>query len=161
MSFEGPDRTLVAPTYNSMLPNNVLVTAVDPTFNRFMNAWDYAGQNMLYGWAYPVRPGITGIPARLHVVGSVVQRSPLQLSVPGNNFATVVAGEERPVHGEPGDPGLDQRMSAREITRSCCPPRSTRGDLSCRSLSFTSRCHSGNSTRPPDEGPAIAQGAPA
>ncbi len=91
--FEGPDRSLVAPTYNSMLPNNRLVTAVDPAFNRFMNAWDYAGQNMLYGWAYPVRPGISGIPARLHVVGSVVQRSPLQLAVPGNNFATIVAGE--------------------------------------------------------------------
>jgi hypothetical protein len=91
--FEGADRSLVAPTYNSMLPNNTLVTAVDPAFNRFMNAWDYAGQNMLYGWAYPVRPGITEIPARLHVVGTVVQRSPLQLSVPGNNFATVVAGE--------------------------------------------------------------------
>jgi len=57
-----------------------------------MNAWDYAGQSMLYGWAYPVRTGIDGIPARLHVVGTVIQRVPLQLSVLGNNFATVVPG---------------------------------------------------------------------
>ena len=55
--FEGPDRTLVAPTYNSLLPNNAVVTTIDPGFNRFMNAWDYGGQSMLYGWAYPVRPG--------------------------------------------------------------------------------------------------------
>ena len=34
-------------------PNNAVVTTVDPGFNRFMNAWDYAGQNQLYGWAYP------------------------------------------------------------------------------------------------------------
>jgi len=91
--FEGTDRSLVAPTYNSVLPNNNLVTTVDPGFNRFMNAWDYGGQRMLYGWAYPVSPGIQGIPARLHVVGTVVRRVPLQLSVLGNNFATVVPGE--------------------------------------------------------------------
>jgi len=90
--FEGQDRTLVAPTYNSLLPNNAVVTTIDPGFNRLMNAWDYAGQSMLYGWAYPVRTGIEGIPARLHVVGTVVQRAPLQLSVLGNNFATVVPG---------------------------------------------------------------------
>jgi len=91
-AFEGPDRSLVAPTFNSLLPNNALVTAVDPGFNRVMNPWDYAGQSMLYGWAFPVRPGITGIPARLHVVGTVVQRDPLQLNVLGNNIATVVPG---------------------------------------------------------------------
>jgi hypothetical protein len=90
--FEGADRTLVSPTYNSLLPNNVLVTAIDPGFNRMMSPWDYAGQSMLYGWAYPVAPGIEGIPARLHVVGTVIQRVPLQLSVLGNNIATVVAG---------------------------------------------------------------------
>jgi hypothetical protein len=91
--FEGSDRNLVSPTYTSLLPNNAVVTAVDPGFNRFMNAWDYAGQSMLYGWAYPVHSGIEGIPAKLHVVGSVIQRVPLQLSILGNNFATVVAGE--------------------------------------------------------------------
>jgi hypothetical protein len=89
--FEGPDRNLVAPTYHSLLPNNAVVTTIDPGFNRFMNAWDYAGQNLLYGWAYPVRPGIEGIPGRLHVVGTFIQRDPLQLNVLGNNIATVVS----------------------------------------------------------------------
>ena len=60
--FVGPDRNLVAPTYNSVLPNNMVVTTLDPGFNRFMNAFDVAGQNMLYGWAYPVAPGLGGIP---------------------------------------------------------------------------------------------------
>jgi hypothetical protein len=90
--FEGLDRALVAPTYNSLLANNAVVTTIDPTFNRFMNAWDYAGQSMLYGWAYPIMNGSNGIPSRLHVVGSVVERVPLRLAVPGNNFATVVPG---------------------------------------------------------------------
>jgi hypothetical protein len=91
--FEGADRSLVAPTYNSLLANNAVVTAIDPGFNRVMNAWDYAGQSQLYGWAYPTGAGLSGIPVRLHVVGTVVQRVPLQLSLPGNNLATVVAGE--------------------------------------------------------------------
>jgi hypothetical protein len=90
--FEGPDRNLVSPTYQSLLSNNMVVTTVDPGFNRFMNAWDYAGQNLLYGWAYPVSPGIQGIPARLHVVGNVVDKDPLRLLLPGNNVAAVVAG---------------------------------------------------------------------
>jgi hypothetical protein len=91
--FEGSDRSLVSPTNNQLLPNNAVVTTVDPGFNRFMNAWDYGGQAQLYGWAYPT--GVVGpgqLSLRLHVVGSVVQRYPLQLSLPGNNFATVVAG---------------------------------------------------------------------
>ena len=88
--FEGTDRTLVSPTYNDRLPNNMVVTTLDPGFNRFMNAFDVAGQNMLYGWAYPVAPGLTGIPSRLHVVGNPVDTSPLRLSVPGNNLATVI-----------------------------------------------------------------------
>jgi hypothetical protein len=92
--FEGSDRSLVAPTNNQLLPNNAVVTTVDPGFNRLMNAWDYAGQNQLYGWAYPT--GIVGLDGnvglRLHVVGNVVQRVPLQVGLPGNNFATVVPG---------------------------------------------------------------------
>jgi hypothetical protein len=92
--FEGSDRTLVSPTVNSLLPNNAQVTVVDPTFNRLMNAWDYAGQSMLYGWAYPVPTGIEGIPSRVHVVGTVVSRVPLQLSVPGNNIATIAAAAD-------------------------------------------------------------------
>jgi hypothetical protein len=102
--FEGSDRTLVSPTYTSLLPNNALVTVLDPTFNRLMNAWDYAGQSLLYGWAYPVSPGIEGIPSRAHVVGSVVSRVPLQLSVPGNNIATVV-------------PAADAEFTISQVTR--------------------------------------------
>jgi hypothetical protein len=88
--FEGSDRTLVSPTYNSVLPNNSLVTTIDPGFNRYMNPWDYGGQNVLYGWAYPVNAGVLGIPSRLHIVGNAINRSPLQLGIPGNNVATVV-----------------------------------------------------------------------
>jgi hypothetical protein len=87
--FEGADRSLVSPTYNSLLANNAIVTTIDPTFNRFMNAWDYAGQSMLYGWAYPFPSGGNGTSSRLHVVGTVVERIPLRLAVPGNNFATI------------------------------------------------------------------------
>jgi hypothetical protein len=93
--FEGGDRTLVAPTYNSVLPNNALVTTIDPGFQRYMSPWDYGGQNLLHGWAYPVGPGVTGIPTRLHVVGNAINRSPLQLGIPGNNIATVMpAGQD-------------------------------------------------------------------
>jgi hypothetical protein len=102
--FEGSDRTLVSPTFNSLLPNNALVTVLDPTFSRTMSPWDYAGQSMLYGWAYPVSPGIEGIPSRAHVVGSVVSRVPLQLSVPGNNIATVV-------------PSADGEFTISQVTR--------------------------------------------
>ena len=87
--FEGTDRSLVSPTYNSLLANNAIVTTIDPTFNRFMNAWDYAGQSMLYGWAYPFPNAGNGISSRLHVVGSWSSESPLRLAVPGNNFATI------------------------------------------------------------------------
>jgi hypothetical protein len=89
--FEGSDRTLVSPTYTSVLPNNRLVTTVDPGFNRFMNGFDIGAQNLQYGWAYPVNPGELGIPARLHVVGNVVAVQPaLRIGVPGNNIATVL-----------------------------------------------------------------------
>jgi hypothetical protein len=91
--FEGNDRALVSPTYASLLANNAPVTTIDPVFNRFMNAWDYSGQSMLYGWAFPITNGANGIPSRLHVVGSVVQRAPLRLAVPGNNIATVIGGQ--------------------------------------------------------------------
>jgi hypothetical protein len=91
--FEGADRNLVQPTYNSLLNNNAVVTAVDPGFTRLMNGWDYAGQAQLYGWAYPTGMGGNIAPIRLHVVGTVIQRVPLQVSLPGNNFATVVPGD--------------------------------------------------------------------
>ena len=106
--FEGSDRTLVAPTYNSILPNNMVVTTLDPGFNRFMNAWDYAGQNMLYGWAYPIPGAVNGIPSRLHVVGGVGAVDPVdqqvRVLIPGNNFATIV----------PAGPG---GMTVTQITR--------------------------------------------
>jgi hypothetical protein len=89
--FEGSDRTLVAPTYNSLLPNNSMVTTLDPGFYRYMSPWDYGGQNLLYGWAYPVTPtGGYGLPTRLHVVGDAINRVPLQLAIPGNNVATII-----------------------------------------------------------------------
>jgi len=88
--FEGADRTLVAPTYAEILPNNMAVTTIDPGFNRYMNAWDYGGQNLLYGWAYPIPAGLQGNPARLHVVGSLLFPQPMQLAIPGNNVATVL-----------------------------------------------------------------------
>lgn len=91
--FEGADRSLVAPTYTSLLPNNRLVTAVDPGFNRFMNGFDIGSQNLLYGWAYPTDPGQLGIPARLHVVGNAIGINPLRVSVLGNNFASVLPAE--------------------------------------------------------------------
>jgi hypothetical protein len=108
--FQGPNRQLVNPGYNQILPSNMVVTTLDPGFNRFMNAWDYAGQNMLYGWAYPVPPNITGIPNRLHVVGNVIDKAlgqnsmQIRVGLPGNNFATVV----------PDDSG---RLTVTEITR--------------------------------------------
>ncbi len=95
--FEGADRSLVRPTRNELLPNNMTNTVLDPGFNRFMNPWDYAGQNLLYGWAYPVPPNIIGIPTRLHVVGSVVDLNPLRVATPGFNFATVVPDESGPM----------------------------------------------------------------
>jgi hypothetical protein len=106
--FNGSNRTLVAPTYNSILPNNMVVTTLDPGFNRFMNPWDYAGQNLLYGWAYPVPANMSGIPSRLHVVGNAVGREPqsqmIRIGLPGNNMATIV----------PDDTG---QMTMSEVTR--------------------------------------------
>ncbi len=104
--FEGTDRSLVAPTYNSILPNNMVVTTLDPGFNRFMNAWDYAGQNMLYGWAYPVPANLSGIPSRLHVVGSVIERQGqnVRVGLPGNNFASI-------------EPDASGQMTISQITR--------------------------------------------
>ena len=85
--FEGGDQALVGPTYyNSLLP----------TASMIINAWDYFGQTALYGQAYPTSPSMLGAPVGLHVVGTVLNRSPLQLTLPGNNIATVVppAGTE-------------------------------------------------------------------
>lgn len=91
--FEGSDRSLVNPTFASLLPNNRLATTIDPSFNRFMNGFDIGAQNLLYGWAYPINPNqmVNGIPQRLHVVGNVFAVAPvLRVAVTGNNFATVL-----------------------------------------------------------------------
>jgi hypothetical protein len=102
--FEGADRSLVTPTFASLLPNNRLVTTIDPGFNRFMNGFDIGAQNLLYGWAYPVMPNVLGIPARIHVVGNVISSSPLRASVLATNFVTVL----------PADPGV---MAITQVTR--------------------------------------------
>ena len=91
--FEGSDRTLVVPKIVSLLPDNRVVTAVDPAFNRFMNGFDIGSQNLLYGWAYPTAPGELGIPGRLHVVGNAIGINPLRVSVQGNNFATALPAD--------------------------------------------------------------------
>ncbi len=90
--FEGSDRSLVSPTYATLLPNNRLVTAVDPGFNRFMNGFDIGAQNLLYGWAYPISQDqlVNGLSQRLHVVGHVLAVNPVvRVEVVGNNFANV------------------------------------------------------------------------
>ena len=102
---KGADRLLVAPTYNSLLANNAVVTTIDPTFNRFMNAWDYAGQSMLYGWAYPFPSGDNGIPSRLHVVGSVIERARCNWPFPETTSRPSSRGQKRSIHSKPGDQG--------------------------------------------------------
>ena len=42
-----------------------------------------------------------GIPTRMHVVGNAVNRSPLQLGIPGNNIATVVGPPVGRVYASP------------------------------------------------------------
>jgi hypothetical protein len=89
--FEGSDQTLVSPGYTSILAGNRAVTAIDPGFNRYMNGFDIAAQNQLYGWAYPVNPGMeSSNPSQLHVVGNAINLNPLQVGLPGNNRAIIV-----------------------------------------------------------------------
>ena len=89
-AFVGADQNLVTPGSTSLLPNNRPVTTIDPGFQRHMNSFDIGSQNLLHGWAYPVNPGVSGIPAQLHVIGPVIQINPfLRAAIPGNNFATI------------------------------------------------------------------------
>ena len=92
--FEGADRGLVQPTYASLLPNNRLVTTIDPTFFRFMSPFDIGSQNLMHGWAYPSNGsgGNLGFGGQLHVVGSAVASDPIRISVFNTNFANVVPG---------------------------------------------------------------------
>jgi hypothetical protein len=89
--YEGTDRALVQPTYKSLLPFNRVVTTIDPTFNRMMNTFDIAGQNTLYGWAYPIDPdeNPNGIPGQLYAVGNVLQTTPIRIGVPGDNVVSI------------------------------------------------------------------------
>src|SRR5215218_3959773 len=88
--YEGADRSLVQPTYRSVLDFNRVVTTIDPSFQRMMNAFDVAGQNTLYGWAYPINPGEDGIPGQFYVVGNALQVNPVRVGVPGNNVVTIL-----------------------------------------------------------------------
>ncbi len=89
--YEGPAQALVTPNLRSLLDNNNRpVTTIDPSYSRSINAFDVGEQSSMYGWAFPVAPGIQGIPARLYAVGTVANLNPLRLNVPGNNIATVL-----------------------------------------------------------------------
>jgi hypothetical protein len=91
--FEGGDRALIQPTY-------------DTGFDGTMINWVFATQNnLLNGWAYPLSSNVPGVTtARIHVVGTVIERSPLRLSVPGNNFATIV-------------PAANAQLTVTQVTR--------------------------------------------
>jgi hypothetical protein len=79
--FEGGDQAMVAPTYyNSLLPTSSMI----------INAWDFLGQASMFGMSYPTSPSMLGASVSLHVVGHVVNRAPVQVSIPGNNIATIV-----------------------------------------------------------------------
>ena len=54
--FVGSDMALVKPGYVSVLPINRPATAIDPTYQRYMNAFDIAAQNTVYTWVYPTSP---------------------------------------------------------------------------------------------------------
>jgi len=112
--YEGTDRSLVQPTYRSVLDFNRVVTTIDPSFQRMMNAFDIAGQNTLYGWAYPIDPGGNGIPGQFYTVGNALQNNPLQVGVPGNNVVTII----------PDDAG---NMSVSQVTRGT-PSFAEKGD---------------------------------
>jgi len=88
--FMGSDMVLVKPGYVSVLPINRPATAIDPTYQRYMNAFDIAAQNTVYTWVYQTSPA-TGIPGQMHVVGNPVSVFPaLRLGVPGNNVVSVL-----------------------------------------------------------------------
>jgi len=101
--FTGAAQALVQPGYTSVLPINRPVTAIDPTYQRWMSAYDIAEQNTLYSWVYPTLPGDNGIPGQMHVVGNPLGLNPLRLGVPGNNIVTVL----------PPNPGV---MSITQVT---------------------------------------------
>jgi hypothetical protein len=112
--FSGSDMALVRPGYTSVLPINKPVTAIDPTYQRWMSAYDIAAQNTVYSWVYPTFTGDNGIPGQMHAVGTPLAMNPLRLGVTGNNFVTVV----------PANPGV---MSITQVTQGS-PSFAKKGD---------------------------------
>jgi hypothetical protein len=94
--FEGGDRTLVSPTFNSMVPNSGLVAATDPNSAVWLSGWGLSGLGWLHPSPYLLDTGFAGGPSVRHVVGTVSSRVPLQLQVPGNNVVTIVPPDEGP-----------------------------------------------------------------
>jgi len=43
--------------------------------------------------AYPVNLGYFTMPSRMHIVGNAINLNPLQIAIPGNNFATIVPAQ--------------------------------------------------------------------
>lgn len=105
--FAGSDMGLVKPGYVSVLPINRPATAIDPTYQRYMNAFDIAAQNTIYTWVYQTNPA-SGIPGQMHVVGNAVNVFPIRLGVPGNNLVTVL----------PPTPGV---MTVSQVTMGSLP----------------------------------------
>jgi hypothetical protein len=88
--FMGPEMALVKPGYTSVLPINRPVTAIDQTYQRYMNTFDIAAQNTLYSWVYPTYPGGNGMGTQMHVVGNPLPSfNGISLGVPGMNSVTV------------------------------------------------------------------------
>ena len=92
--FAGGDRSLVGPTYVQLQPGTRPPTAIDPTFINFIGGLEIGPQNLLYGWSYPITPGLFGLQTRLHVVGDIIpNRDELVVSTIGNNVAAVEAAD--------------------------------------------------------------------
>ena len=99
--FEGTDRTLVSPTYNDRLPNNMVVTTLDPGFNRFMNAFDVAGAEPALWLGVSRRPGPDRDPLAAARRGQPGRHQPAPPLGPG----------EQPRHGHPRQRRPDHRLA--------------------------------------------------
>ncbi len=91
--YEGADQMLVRPQLQDTLAFNRGVTAIDPTYQRMMNAFDISSQNRLYAWVYPMNTASGGIPGQMYAVGSFLGfngQGGLNLAVPGNRVAIVL-----------------------------------------------------------------------
>ncbi|MDX2039422.1 MAG: hypothetical protein SFX72_22445 [Isosphaeraceae bacterium] len=75
--YEEAARTLVSPTFLRLVGFNRVYSAIDVV------------QESNYGIYFPMTPAEYAIPRRLHVVGPILARSPLQLAIEGNNAVTV------------------------------------------------------------------------